>query len=208
MSGKVKNKISYGTKDATYVGVVKEDSHFLEVEITKGLNLKSIKTQLAGNYNLPNVLSAVCIGKTFDVADEKIIEAIENYIPSNSRSQIMQSDSNTILLDAYNANPSSMKAAIENFAAMAGTKKIVILGAMMELGKDSIAEHKAIVDLLLKYNWDKIVLTGKDYQNLPENILHFNTPMETKAWYKAQNIIDTHILIKGSRGMAMENILE
>jgi UDP-N-acetylmuramoyl-tripeptide--D-alanyl-D-alanine ligase len=208
MSDKVQHKISYGTKDATYVGVVKEDSHFLEVEITKGISLKSIKTQLAGNYNLPNVLSAVCIGKTFDVADEKIKEAIENYIPSNSRSQIMQSDSNTILLDAYNANPSSMKVAIENFAAMAGTKKIVILGAMMELGKDSIAEHKAVVDLLLKYNWDKIVLTGKDYQNLPESILHFNTALETKAWYKDQEIIDTHILIKGSRGMAMEKILE
>jgi UDP-N-acetylmuramoyl-tripeptide--D-alanyl-D-alanine ligase len=208
MSKNVKNKISYGTKNATCIGIVKEDSHFLEVEIINDHNLKSIKTQLAGNYNLPNVLSAVCIGKTFNVADEKIKEAIENYAPSNSRSQIIQSDSNTILLDAYNANPSSMKAAIENFAAMAGTKKIVILGAMMELGKDSIAEHKAIVDLLLKFNWEKVVLTGKDYQNMPKSILHFDTPSETRAWYKAQNIIDTHILIKGSRGMAMEKILE
>lgn len=207
MSSAVKNKITYGSADATYTGVVMHDEHFLEVAITKGLGIDSIKTQLAGNYNLPNILSAVCIGKTFGVADEDIKAAIEDYTPSNSRSQIIKKDSNTILLDAYNANPSSMKAAIENFAAMEGNKKIVILGGMMELGKDSIAEHQAIVDLLQQYSWEKIILTGKDYQNLPASILHFNTSDETSAWFKQEPMNNSFILIKGSRGMAMEKLL-
>ena len=152
-------------------------------------------------------MSAVCIGKHFGVTDEDIKAALEAYIPSNSRSQIMQQGSNTILLDAYNANPSSMKVAIENFAAMDGKNKIVILGGMMELGDESLQEHQGIVDLLLKYNWNKIVLTGKDYKNLPESILHFTTSDETSVWFKEANIADSFILVKGSRGMAMEKIL-
>jgi UDP-N-acetylmuramoyl-tripeptide--D-alanyl-D-alanine ligase len=207
MSMNVQHKITYGRVDATYTGIVKEDAHFLTVAVTTPDNNFNIQTQLAGNYNLPNVMSAVCIGKYFGVADEKIKEAIENYAPSNSRSQIIKMGSNTILLDAYNANPSSMKAAIENFAAMSGDYKIVILGGMMELGEESIAEHAGVVALLQKYKWEKIVLAGKDYQQLPTNILHFNTSDEVAAWYKIQAFEDKHILIKGSRGMAMEKVL-
>ncbi len=207
MSAPLKHKITYGTVNATYTGIVKNDTYFLEVAFTGGTTILSVKTHLAGNYNLPNILSAVCIGKTFGVADDAIKDAIENYIPSNSRSQIIKNGTNTILMDAYNANPSSMKAAIENFAAMEGDKKIVILGGMMELGDESIAEHKGVVDLLLKYNWEKIVLTGKDYKNLPSHILHFDNSDETATWFKAEKITNTFILIKGSRGMAMEKIM-
>ena len=207
MSIGITNQISYGTHNAAYTGEVLHDEHFLEVKITTPASIGNIKTHLAGNYNLPNILSAVCIGKHFDVADEDIKQALETYIPSNSRSQIMQHGSNTILLDAYNANPSSMKVAIENFAAMDGKNKIVILGGMMELGYESLQEHQGIVDLLLKYDWNKIVLTGKDYKNLPESILHFTTSDETAAWFKQANITDSFILVKGSRGMAMEKIL-
>jgi UDP-N-acetylmuramoyl-tripeptide--D-alanyl-D-alanine ligase len=203
----VQHKITYGTSNASVTGVIKEDEHFLEVAITGGANIDTIKTQLAGNYNLSNVLSAVCIGKTFGVPDEKIKQAIENYVPSNSRSQIIQKGSNTILLDAYNANPSSMNAAIENFAKMNGQNKIVILGAMMELGDHSIAEHTSVVRLLQQYKWEKIILAGKDYTNLPENILHFNTSDEVAAWYKSEQIENSTILIKGSRGMAMEKVI-
>ena len=207
MSIGITNQISYGTHNAAYTGEVLHDEHFLEVKITTPASIGNIKTHLAGNYNLPNILSAVCIGKHFGVADEDIKQALETYIPSNSRSQIMQHGSNTILLDAYNANPSSMKVAIENFAAMDGKNKIVILGGMMELGYESLQEHQGIVDLLLKYDWNKIVLTGKDYKNLPESILHFTTSDETAAWFKQANITDSFILVKGSRGMAMEKIL-
>jgi UDP-N-acetylmuramoyl-tripeptide--D-alanyl-D-alanine ligase len=207
MSKHVQHKITYGTTNASVTGVIKEDEHFLEVAITGGANIDTIKTRLAGNYNLSNVLSAVCIGKTFGVPDEKIKQAIENYVPSNSRSQIIQKGSNTILLDAYNANPSSMKAAIENFAKMSGQNKIVILGAMMELGEQSIEEHAGVVNLLQQYQWNKIILAGKDYTNLPENILHFNTSDEVAAWFKNEEIENSTILIKGSRGMAMEKVI-
>jgi UDP-N-acetylmuramoyl-tripeptide--D-alanyl-D-alanine ligase len=100
-----------------------------------------------------------------------------------------------------------MKAAIENFAAMAGDKKIVILGGMMELGEDSITEHTDIVHLLKEYKWEKIILAGKDYTNLPNNILHFNTSDEVAIWYKNEQIENSTILIKGSRGMAMEKVI-
>ncbi len=208
MSKAVQHKITYGTTNANVTGTIKADEHFLEVNITNGANIDTIKTQLAGNYNLSNVLSAVCIGKTFGVPDDKIKHAIENYVPSNSRSQIIQKDSNTILLDAYNANPSSMKAAIENFAKMSGQNKIVILGAMMELGEESIAEHTGIIHLLQQYEWEKIILAGKDYTHIPENILHFTTSEEVAEWYKHEQIKDSTILIKGSRGMAMEKVIE
>ncbi len=207
MSEHVQQKITYGTNNASVMGIIKEDEYFLEVKITAGANIDTIKTQLAGNYNLSNVLSAVCIGKTFDVPDEKIKSSIENYVPSNSRSQIIQKGTNTILLDAYNANPSSMKAAIDNFAKMSGQNKIVILGAMMELGEHSIAEHTAVVNLLQQYKWNKIILAGKDYTKLPENILHFNNSDEVATWYKNEQIENSTILIKGSRGMAMEKVI-
>jgi UDP-N-acetylmuramoyl-tripeptide--D-alanyl-D-alanine ligase len=208
MSAGITKQVSYGTVEADYVGIVFKDDHFLEVNIIKPESLGVIKTNLAGNYNLANILSAIAIGKHFDVPETLIKNALEEYIPTNSRSQIIKKGTNTILLDAYNANPSSMKVAIENFAAMQGENKIVILGGMMELGSESILEHEGIVQLLQKYNWDKIVLTGNDYKNLPANIIHFNTSNETAEWFKNANIENAFILIKGSRGMAMEKILQ
>ncbi len=208
MSASIKNKISYGSIDADYVGIAKESSSLLEVDVTKGANIHSIKTQLAGNYNLSNVLSAVCIGKFFGVADDKIKQALENYTPTNSRSQIIKKETNTILLDAYNANPSSMKVAIENFASMNGDNKIVIIGGMMELGEDSKKEHAAIIKLLSSYQWKHVVVAGEDFSNLPVSYLHFNNSKEIAVWFKEQQFANATILIKGSRSMAMEKVLE
>jgi UDP-N-acetylmuramoyl-tripeptide--D-alanyl-D-alanine ligase len=208
MSENIANKIGYGTSNANITGIIADNNEFLKVEITSGANIKYIQTKLAGEYNLPNVLSAVCVGKHFGITDENIIAAIESYIPSNSRSQIIQKGSNTILLDAYNANPSSMKAAIENFAKMPGEEKIVILGGMMELGAESIAEHNGIVQLLQQYKWQHVLLAGKDYTNIPANYLHFNNAEEIASWLK-QNVVENKtILVKGSRGMAMEKVLQ
>ena len=208
MSAAIKNKITYGSVDATYVGRAKEGEHLLEVEIEKGADINVIKTQLAGNYNLPNVLAAVCIGKYFGVADENIKIALEAYIPTNSRSQIIKKETNTILLDAYNANPSSMKVAIENFAGMEGENKIVILGGMMELGDESMKEHAAIIELISKFKFKQVVVAGKDFTNLPSSVLHFNTAAEIAGWFKKQQFKNATILIKGSRSMAMEKVLE
>ena len=201
---------SYGTINADIVGQEKKQScnEFLEVEISKGAAIQQIKTRLVGGYNLPNVLAAVCIGKAFHVADEKIRTALETYTPSNSRSQLIEKDGNKIILDAYNANPSSMKAAIENFAQMPGDKKVLMLGGMMELGDESIYEHEDLVKQISRNKWHKVVLVGDGYRNIPAEFIHFMNSAEAKAWYKQQGFTDAQVLIKGSRSMQMEKVLE
>lgn len=208
LSAGITQVITYGEKSGDIRGEVKAGSHFLEVAVTKGANLPSIKTQLVGDYNLPNILTAVCIGKTFDVSDENIKAALENYHPSNSRSQLLQHGTNTIILDAYNANPTSMKAAINNFAHMDGDKKVLMLGGMMELGAGSIEEHTAIIDLIQSKPWYKVVLVGKDYTNIPGTIIHLANAGEARNWYRQQDLNNAQVLIKGSRSMQMEKVLE
>ncbi len=137
----------------------------LEVNMLKGTEIKNIKTHLVGEYNLPNVLVAVAVGKYFNVPDEKIKAALENYTPSNSRSQLIEKDGNKIILDAYNANPTSMKAAIENIAKMNGDK-ILMLGGMMEMGEESLKEHQALIDLINQYQWKDVVLVGGDFNKV------------------------------------------
>ncbi len=208
MSQGIKSIFSYGEKEGALIGIVKNDVNFLEVTITKGADLNSIKTQMVGGYNLPNILIAISVGKFFNISDAKIKMALESYMPSNSRSQLMQAGSNKIILDAYNANPSSMSAAIKNFAAMEGSKKVLLLGGMMELGAESINEHTAIVKLISQYKWYKVVLVGKDYINLPETFIHFNNVEDAASWYKAEKFENSLVLIKGSRSMAMEKLLD
>ncbi len=210
MSNSSKSIISYGSenKNADLVGVIKNDEQFLEVSITKGASINCIKTQLVGGYNLPNVLAAVCIGKTFGVADGSIIDALESYVPSNSRSQLLKKDSNTIILDAYNANPSSMKLAIENFAKMPGDNKILMLGGMMELGVESHQEHINIVSLIKQYNWKQVVLVGEQFSSIHESFNYFKTSSAARDWFVAQQFSDATILIKGSRSMQMEKVLD
>lgn len=208
MSAGIQQVITYGEKSGSITGHVVEGNGLLEVAVSKGANLPSVKTQLVGDYNLPNVLTAICIGKTFNVSDEHIKNALENYTPSNSRSQLLKKGSNDIILDAYNANPTSMKAAINNFAHMPGNKKVLMLGGMMELGNDSIKEHTDIVNLVISRPWYKVVLVGKDYINLPAPIIHFHTTDEAKHWYQKEQLENAQVLIKGSRSMQMEKVLE
>ncbi|MEO5783603.1 MAG: UDP-N-acetylmuramoyl-tripeptide--D-alanyl-D-alanine ligase [Ginsengibacter sp.] len=207
ISAGIKNT-TYGIVDGSVIGRAKSTSSFLEIEITKGADIGLIKTQLVGGYNLLNVLAAVTIGKHFNVADEKIKSAIENYTPSNSRSQLIKQGSNTIILDAYNANPASMKVAIENFAQMRGTNKILLLGSMMELGEESEKEHEDLVKLIDRFKWSNVILVGNNFKNIPHSYIHFNNSGEAKKWLKDQHVKDSHILIKGSRSMQMEKILE
>ena len=203
----INNLISYGTADAAYTGKVANNERYLEVEVTKGAEIKMINTQLVGAYNLPNVLAALCIGKTFEVPDEAIKSALENYKASNSRSQWMEKDSNFIILDAYNANPTSMKAAIENFAAMPVQNKILVLGSMMELGATADKEHQELIELIENFNWDEVILTGKGFDNLKHNFLHFANAGAVAEWIKNKQLNNKHILIKGSRSMKMEEVL-
>ncbi len=199
---------TYGTQDAEITGIVSARNEFLEVQMTKGASFKNITTHLVGAYNLPNVLAAVAVGKYFNVAEEKIKNALEQYIPSNSRSQMIEKNGNKIILDAYNANPSSMKAAIENFAGMEGQKKILLLGGMMEMGDESLAEHKAIIDLIARYTWEKVVLVGGDFNKITHPYLYFNNSTAAKKWLQLQHIENTMLLVKGSRSMQMEKVME
>ena len=208
MSDGINKVIPFGERCGDITGKIANDNTYLEVSITKGAYLPSIKTQLVGGYNLPNILTAVCVGKTFNVPDEAIKAALENYTPTNSRSQLVHNNSNKVILDAYNANPTSMKAAIENFAHMEGNKKVLMLGGMMELGDSSLKEHQDIISLILKYHWHGVVLVGKDYINLPKNFIHFTNSSDAKEWYQQQKFENTQVLIKGSRSMQMEKVLE
>jgi len=208
MSAGIQHIVKYGTSEGLVQGGILSNEPFLEVAITKGLRFSSIKTQLVGDYNLPNILCAVVIGKYFSVPEEKIKDAIENYVPSNSRSQLIQRRSNTFILDAYNANPTSMKAAIENFAHLHGDKKVLMLGGMMELGAESMDEHRSIIDLIKQYNWEKVVLVGGDFGKVDHGFTFFSDSTEAKVWFTQQKFEHAHILIKGSRSMQMERILE
>ncbi len=208
MSKGIPQVITYGTKGAGITGFVKNSTGLLEVSITAGANIDSIKTNLVGEYNLPNILLAVAIGKYFNVPDEKIKLALENYIPSNSRSQLIEKHSNKIILDAYNANPTSMKAAIENFVKMEGSDKVLILGGMMELGSESLKEHQALVDLIARYAWKDVVLVGGDFSKINHSFLYFRNSAEAKEWFKNQQYSHAAILIKGSRSTQMEKVLE
>jgi UDP-N-acetylmuramoyl-tripeptide--D-alanyl-D-alanine ligase len=209
MSKGISGIIKYGTQENDHVtGKVFRNDLFLQVEITQGLTHAVISTQLVGEYNLPNVLSAVTVGKFFEVPEEKIISSIENYIPSNSRSQLIEKKSNKIILDAYNANPSSMKLAIENFAKKNEENKILMLGAMAELGKESLQEHQQIVDLIKKYSWKEVALVGGDFLKLSHSFHSFENSAKAGEWFTKQNLQDSFILVKGSRSMQMEKVLE
>jgi len=209
MSKGISGIIKYGTQDNDHViGKALPNENFLKVQITQGLDNGIISTQLVGEYNLPNVLAAVTVGKFFEVPEDKIRSAIENYIPSNSRSQLIEKDSNRIILDAYNANPSSMKLAIENFANKKTENKILLLGSMAELGKESLQEHQQIIDLVKKYSWKNVVLVGGDFLKLSHPFISFENSLQAKEWFVKQNFQDSYILVKGSRNMQMEKVLE
>ena len=208
MSNGIQEIFSYGTKNADVEGTIFQNDPFLEIMVNKGASLAAIKTQLIGEYNLPNVLAAVAVGKYFKVPDENIELAIENYIPSNSRSQMVKKGSNTIILDAYNANPSSMRSAIENFAKMHTTNKVLILGAMAELGEQSLPEHQSIIDLIQKNNWSRVILVGGDFMKIDHPFQKFENSEDAKQWFHQQNFDNYSFLVKGSRSMQMEKILE
>jgi UDP-N-acetylmuramoyl-tripeptide--D-alanyl-D-alanine ligase len=199
--------ISYGHEKGDLTGLAVSQKGMLQVNLTKGCNIDFVQTQLVGDYNLPNVLAAICIGLYFKVPESKIKAAIENYTPNNSRSQLVKWNDNDVILDAYNANPSSMKVAIDNFANIPSTQKIICLGGMKELGADSMQEHQELIDYLRKFEWKQVVLVGGDFKGCSHPYLYFDQTEEAQKWLLAQQFQQHHILIKGSRGIQMEKIM-
>ena len=162
-----------------------------------------ISSQLIGDYNRTNILAACEIGRYFGVSLEKTKEAIESYTPSNNRSQLLETNRNTIVLDAYNANPSSMTEAIKAFQKVNHKKKLLILGDMLELGENSLVEHQSIIDELSQDN-QKVILVGQEFNKCQHNFVHFFNSEDALVWIEENQIEDMFILLKGSRGIKLE----
>ena len=183
------------------------NTEMLEFKLVDNDVEKLVKTQLVGDYNLPNAIAAVCIGKYFEVQTSDIIDALEAFAPSNSRSQLMLYNNNRIVLDAYNANPSSMKLAIDNFAKVNPEEKIIYLGSMKEMGVHCIEEHESLINQLENHIWKEVVLVGEEFEGIDHNYKNFKTTAEAQAYFKNKKYDGEQILIKGSRGLALEKLL-
>ena len=168
-----------------------------------------VQTNLIGRYNLGNLMSAIALGKYFKVPALKIKAAIEAYVPRMNRSQITSWGTNTIIMDAYNANPSSMEQALLNFSSMEARRKVAILGDMFELGAESPAEHQRIAALAKAQPYDLLILVGEHFSEPAQqlDVQHFGTVNTLKEWFGQQRWERTCFLLKGSRGMQLEKLL-
>ena len=165
-------------------------------------------SNLTGSYNLENILAAVCVGTYFGLSDQKINQGISGYFQSNNRSQLTKTDTNMLICDFYNANPSSMAVALENLASINAVKKTIILGDMFELGKDAEEEHKLIVSKALEARADRTIFIGKEFYALKTQEAEFYPGTEEAIKHLKDNpITGSTILIKGSRGMKFETMI-
>ena len=207
-------KISYGNSIVDYSQCqFKKANPNLKVKFENEI----ISSNLVGKYNFENVSAAICIGKYFGVDAIKIKEAIEEYVPSNNRSQVLQTKKNKLILDAYNANPSSMLAALENFSEMKNKNNWLILGDMLELGKYEIEEHKSILKLIADKKFQNVILVGDRFSKAVSEsqltfpkLLLFKNSEELAQKLKSNSPIESSslILIKGSRGIKLEKVVE
>jgi UDP-N-acetylmuramoyl-tripeptide--D-alanyl-D-alanine ligase len=209
MSNAIKNIVYYGNLGGQFKTNIIKSEPFLKLEILTELEgVKQIETQLVGAYNKPNIEAAIIVGLNFGISLEKIINAIETYTPDNARSQLVIKGTNKVILDAYNANPSSMKVAIENFMTQESKNKYLFLGAMMELGEFSLDEHSTIVDQLIASGLTNTVLVGGDFGKINHPFLYFENADDAAAWAKENRPENSLILIKGSRSTKMEKIMQ
>lgn len=200
------------------IGFSETDTNYFKIEFTEANPFVSLKvedilihSQLIGKYNFTNICAASIIGTYFNVPLNKIKNAIENYTPTNNRSQVIEKGTNKIILDAYNANPSSMTAALEHFSNLKEKNKIVFLGDMFELGEEQKKEHQAISNLTINLNIDTIYLIGENFlgtKNNTSKIKQFPSFESLKENFNSIEIKNATLLIKGSRGMALERILD
>ena len=198
-----------------FLTVVMPNPCFTAVEENGESEWITIKTNLIGAYNADNVLAAMCVATYMDVPAADAVAAIQEYVPSNNRSQLVDTGRNSLVVDAYNANPTSMRAAIENFAALKMPGKVLMLGDMLELGADSVAEHKGIVSLALEKGFGKIYLVGGEFASAcrelhPHGVdLHlFGDSLQLQQYLKEKPLSGCSILIKGSRGKRLERVIE
>jgi len=208
MSKRFKEPIFYPDSDSFFSCEFMGSDPYVAVKPDSG---KVLKTQLLGKYNFDNIVTALCVGKYFEVPEEKANRAVVAYTPENNRSQIIKKGSNTIILDAYNANPSSMEKALENLAQMKAKNKIAIIGDMFELGDDTIPEHQAIGTLLKQLDIDEAFFCGEHMQAAHEAFGkgHYMKSRDSLISHlKEEKFTNATLLIKASRGMALEGIVD
>lgn len=197
------NKITFGTSDSDYYFSQFSQNNFVGIRFS-GVEAQS---KLTGNYNFTNLCAAVVLGFQFNVSTEKIKKAIEFYTPTNMRSQILEKNGKTLVLDTYNANPSSMTESLKNFSTFSGSKTI-IMGDMLELGEESEKEHYELLKLANTLNFDEIITVGKHFKNANPSELAFGNSEELKNYLTENKISSQNILLKASRGIALEKILD
>ena len=201
------DRITFGTPHSDFNVQLIDSTHQLLVEYRK----IKIQSNLVGAYNFANLSAAIAIGAYFNVSPEKIKAGIEGFIPKNNRSQLLSKETNTILMDAYNANPTSMLAALENFKQAKGENKIMYLGDMFELGKEAKDEHQNIINFLEETPFGKVFLVGSNFYKTNANHPHiftYESFEELKKELQHNPPKNATILIKASRGMALERILD
>ena len=214
----IKNTVFYGLNQSGNLvnGKLIENSPFLSVEWENVPTGKAyqVKTQLTGAYNLDNILAAISIGITFGLTDEMINYGIASYSPKNNRSQIINTKTNTVICDYYNANPSSMQVAIENIAKLEANQKVLILGDMFEMGEEAANEHQFIINKAFQTKANLIIFIGNEFYEAGKVITYeitnthfFKNTEEAIAYLKANPINNATILVKGSRGMALERLI-
>ncbi|MGC4056555.1 MAG: UDP-N-acetylmuramoyl-tripeptide--D-alanyl-D-alanine ligase [Chitinophagaceae bacterium] len=208
MAAGIENRVSYGSANATYTGSVSDDSITLRLQANAPGYTIEIKSNLVGDYNFANLMLAFAAGNYFDVDKADIKAALENYYPDNSRSQLVEKGTNRVILDAYNANPTSMRAAIDNFAGLTGSNKMLWLGAMKEMGDAEAAEHQDLVEYIGRWDWTSVILVGKEFEPFRGKYHWFPDSAEAAAFVSAEKPEHSLILIKGSRGSKMERIYE
>ncbi|MCC9137169.1 UDP-N-acetylmuramoyl-tripeptide--D-alanyl-D-alanine ligase [Pontibacter silvestris] len=208
MSRLIENKVTYHAPSDFYHSTLLEASPYV---VYQDEEEHVVHTQLVGSYNYENMAAAACIGKFFNVPLELANKAIASYSPVNNRSQVLQKGSNTIILDAYNANPTSMAAAIRNFGSMKASPKVIILGDMFEMGAESETEHRLLGQTITEQSFDEVLLCGKEMSFAAEandSFRYFETKPELQKWLQEHPVLESYILVKGSRGMGLETLVE
>lgn len=181
---------------------------FLRIQLPSSV----INTNLVGSYNADNVMAALAVGSHFGIVLEDAVKAIESYVPANNRSQMTRTEHNTLIVDAYNANPTSMAAALDNFSNVSAECRIAMLGDMLELGEDSAAEHEAVMASAVSRGFSRVFFVGKEFSSVSQlchsdDVKFFLTSDELADYLKTDPVHGATILIKGSRGTRMEKVI-
>lgn len=209
-SSAIENRIIYKQADSTMLdhNLAQLKPEKLQPKIVFTYEGMEVCSHLSGDYNFDNILAAVSIGRHFGLNQQEIKQGIESYEPKNLRSQIIAKGTNTIFLDAYNANPSSMEVSIRNFAAMPGENKIVVLGDMFELGPYEAEEHQNLIQYCEGFHFHQVILVGKAFFQANKNHTAFETTAQAAAYLQSQTIEHSYIFLKGSRGMKIESLID